>query len=116
MDQKSLDQFKKILQARLIELQRSTLQARHEGRIVESNDSKDEGDRAVSSLTKDMLFRQSSQNAAMLNAIKSALGRIENTTFGLCLNCEQEINLSRLKALPWVRYCITCQELMEEQK
>jgi hypothetical protein len=24
--------------------------------------------------------------------------------------CEQEINTKRLQAIPWVRYCITCQE------
>ena len=116
MDRRSLEQFKKALQERLSELQRSASQAGREGRRLESADSKDEGDRAVMSQTKDMLFRQRSQNARLVNAIMAALGRIEGGTFGLCLNCEQEINLSRLKAIPWVRYCITCQELIEEQR
>ena len=116
MDAKSLEQFKKSLQSRLAELQRSASQARREGRGIESSDSKDEGDRAVTSQTKDMLFRQSSQNAALLEAIRGGLMRIESGTFGLCLNCEQEINMNRLKAIPWVRYCITCQELIEEPR
>jgi Prokaryotic dksA/traR C4-type zinc finger len=47
-----------------------------------------------------------------LDEIKNALNRIEAGKFGLCLNCEQEISANRLKAIPWVRYCITCQEML----
>lgn len=43
----------------------------------------------------------------------AALKRISEDTFGQCLNCEQEINAKRLEAIPWVRYCITCQELID---
>jgi len=49
----------------------------------------------------------------LLRAIDSALGRIADGTFGDCINCAQEINAKRLEALPWTRYCITCQELLE---
>ena len=113
MDRKSTDQFKKMLQAKLQELQRSTSQVRQQGRSLEASDSKDEGDRALISQTKDMLFRQSAQNAASVSSIRSALARIEEGSFGTCLNCEQEINMNRLKAIPWVRYCVACQELIE---
>ena len=105
-----------MLQAKLAELQHSAAQSRSEGRLVETGDAKDEGDRAVTSQTKDMLYRQTSQSVGLLNAVKAALARIEGGTFGVCLNCEQEIAGSRLKAIPWVRYCITCQGLIESQR
>ena len=46
----------------------------------------------------------------------SSLTRINEGTFGECLNCGQEINAKRLEAIPWVRYCITCQELIDGTK
>ena len=113
MDRKSTDQFKGMLQTKLQEVQRSSSQIRHQGRTIESTDSKDEGDRALISQTKDMLFRQSAQNAALAGSIRAALARIEDGIFGTCLNCEQEINVKRLKAIPWVRYCVPCQESIE---
>jgi Prokaryotic dksA/traR C4-type zinc finger len=45
--------------------------------------------------------------------VDAALKRISEGTFGQCLNCEQEINAKRLEAIPWVRYCVTCQELID---
>jgi DnaK suppressor protein len=44
--------------------------------------------------------------------IGAALGRIDDGTYGECLNCGQEIGPKRLEAIPWARYCITCQELI----
>jgi DnaK suppressor protein len=45
--------------------------------------------------------------------VDTALKRMSDGTFGECLNCGLEINAKRLEAIPWVRYCITCQELIE---
>ena len=116
MDRRSLEQFKKILQTKLQQFQQSGGQALQEGRGLQTSESKDEGDRAVISPTKDMLFRQNAQNTVMLKAIGSALARIEDGSFGHCFNCEQEININRLKAIPWVRFCVPCQELTQERR
>jgi len=53
---------------------------------------------------------------ALLSAVDAALKRINEGRFGQCLNCEQEINAKRLEAIPWVRYCVTCQELIDSTK
>ncbi|MDB5385041.1 MAG: hypothetical protein JWM11_687 [Planctomycetaceae bacterium] len=42
------------------------------------------------------------------NDIEDALQRIEAGTFGTCEECGQPISEARLKALPYVRYCINC--------
>jgi DnaK suppressor protein len=52
----------------------------------------------------------------LLMLVEAALGRINAGTFGECLNCSQEITIKRLTAVPWSRYCITCQELIAEQQ
>jgi len=75
---------------------------------------RDEGDRANANQAKEMTFIQSAQGRGLMTLVESALARIGDGTFGECLSCGQEISLPRLKAVPWSRYCITCQELIEK--
>ena len=75
---------------------------------------RDEGDRANASQDKEMTWLLTSQERAQLELIDSALSRIREGTFGECEHCGQEIGSKRLAAIPWTRYCITCQELLEE--
>ncbi len=65
------------------------------------------------SLARETDLAQKSRDRVLLNSVDAALKRISEGTFGQCLNCEQEINAKRLEAIPWVRDCITCQELMD---
>ena len=39
-----------------------------------------------------------------------ALDRLDSGDYGICLSCEEPIPVKRLRALPWARYCIPCQE------
>jgi hypothetical protein len=45
--------------------------------------------------------------------IDDALKRMDFGTYGSCANCNTEIAKARLRALPWAKYCIDCQELVE---
>jgi DnaK suppressor protein len=31
-------------------------------------------------------------------------------TYGICMDCEEEIKSLRLEAVPWTRVCINCKE------
>jgi DnaK suppressor protein len=44
----------------------------------------------------------------LLRAIEEAIHRIEQGTFGICMECEGEIAPARLEAVPWTRVCIDC--------
>ena len=45
-----------------------------------------------------------------LEQIKEALQRIEAGNYNICINCEEEINPGRLKAVPYTKLCIKCSE------
>lgn len=45
--------------------------------------------------------------------VSEALQRIENDTYGTCDNCDELISPKRLAAIPWAKYCISCQEIMD---
>src|SRR6266480_5776957 len=111
MDRKSIERFRKSLQVRHTELQSGLAQPQNL-RAAQHDYGKDEGDRANTSLAREIDLGQKSRDRALLALVDAALKRINEGTFGDCLNCGQEINLKRLEAIPWVRYCITCQELI----
>jgi len=110
VDRKSIERFKKTLQVRHHELRLGLSQTQQ---TAQHDYGKDEGDRANMSLAREIDLSQKSRDRGLLNSVDAALKRISEGTFGLCLNCEQEINAKRLEAIPWVRYCITCQELID---
>jgi DnaK suppressor protein len=116
MDKKSLEKFKKLLLARRQELLRSIAQTEEEGRVTQQSYGSDEGDRANSSLDKELLFHHTTQARGLLGAVDSALARINDGRFGQCMVCEEEISAKRLEALPWTRYCIACQESAEKRR
>jgi DnaK suppressor protein len=104
------------LQARHRHLSLGLAKIQRETLIPQHDYGKDEGDRANTSLSREMDLGQRSRDRALLSAIEAALQRISGGTFGACLNCGQEINTKRLEAIPWVRCCIACQELIDGAK
>ena len=112
MEKAQITRFEAILSKKREELRRSqTTEERHEAHDF----GRDEGDRANFSQSKEMAFRQKAHERGLLMLVEAALSRIGDGSFGRCLHCEQEIGINRLNAVPWSRYCITCQELIIEK-
>jgi DnaK suppressor protein len=44
---------------------------------------------------------------------EDGLKRIEDGSYGLCLNCEEPISPKRMQALPWAAYCVPCHEAVD---
>lgn len=50
-----------------------------------------------------------------LSQIDNALVRIEQGTFGVCEECDEEIPVKRLRVRPDAAYCLMCQETAERE-
>jgi len=46
--------------------------------------------------------------------LNDALKRLEEDTYGICENCKNPIPKTRLKAIPYARFCIKCQQAKEK--
>jgi len=114
MDKKKLDSFKKRLEERQQSLRKMVSRTEEDGRIAADQDAADIADRATSSYTKEFLFSQSNNDRQLLQMVETALLRIREGSFGECVSCGNEINPKRLEAVPWTRYCIACQEKLEQ--
>jgi DnaK suppressor protein len=115
MDKRSIQRFQQLLTQRRDEIQARVNAAKAHIRDQHHHQAKDEGDRATASVTAEMTVAQQAQAEHTLGAIRAALLRIEQGTFGECVQCGEEIGIKRLEAIPWTRYCIVCQELLDSR-
>lgn len=81
---------------------------------VDDSETPDPVDLAVRNYSKNVMLAVSENESRQLILIDEALLRIEEDEYGLCQNCEKDINQKRLAALPWARFCLDCQELQEK--
>lgn len=114
MDKKKLEAFRKKLEERQQSLRKAVSRTEEDGRIADQDSAQDIADRAASSYTKEFLFSVSNNDRQLLQMVETALQRIREGAFGECVNCGNEINPKRLEAVPWTRYCIECQEKLEQ--
>lgn len=73
----------------------------------------DEGDLSVADLILDMNLENLDRETEQLRAVNEAELRLQNHTYGLCVDCDSEIKPARLKVQPTASRCIQCQELYE---
>ncbi len=52
-------------------------------------------------------------NVGMRDAVRDALAKMDEGTYGRCESCHAPIPVARLEALPYARRCVPCQERME---
>ncbi|MCW5961322.1 MAG: TraR/DksA family transcriptional regulator [Pyrinomonadaceae bacterium] len=81
---------------------------------IDDSETPDPVDLAVKNYSKNVAMAVSENDSRQLVLINEALERLNDDEYGLCQNCEQEINVRRLDAVPWARYCLNCQELQEK--
>jgi DnaK suppressor protein len=114
MDKKRLEYYKKKLMTRREELMRTIARTEEEGRQADDDPTVDLADKAANSYTKEFLFGMTNTDRTILNMIDEALKRIKANEYGLCANCQEEMQQKRLEAVPWAKNCISCQEKIEQ--
>jgi DnaK suppressor protein len=81
---------------------------------IDDSETPDPVDLAVRNYSKNVMLAVSENESRQLVLVDEALLRVEDDEYGLCQNCEKAINQKRLAAIPWARYCLDCQELVEK--
>jgi DnaK suppressor protein len=118
-EKKQRREFLKQASEMLQEMKRG-LTKEMQGRVKgETEGVKDEGrdtyDLASDERDREINFILNDREREKLVAIDEALQRIKEKSYGLCESCEGEIQLGRLKVLPFTRLCVKCQEENEKE-
>ena len=81
---------------------------------IDDSETPDPVDLAVRNYSKNVMLAVSENDSRQIILINEALERIDDEEYGTCLNCGNTIMPKRLQAVPWARYCLSCQELVEQ--
>jgi len=102
--------YRNMLEEKAQEVRRS-MSAQKAAQVVARLDvPSDEGDLSQQHHEEWIFLNRNTIDMKLLREISDALQRIEQGTYGVCLECEEPISVKRLEAVPWARYCVTCQE------
>ena len=105
MEQIELKHFKLELEGMLAGLKQSGVRW-EEISIENSPDALDQVQRATE---REFAIGRLENDCRRQHKIVAALERIKEGTYGACMECEAEIGIKRLRAVPWAEYCLECQ-------
>jgi len=72
-------------------------------------------DVATDSYDREFSLGLASNERKLLYELEDAVKKIEDGTFGICEECKSLITRTRLKAVPYARLCVKCQEKQEKK-
>jgi DnaK suppressor protein len=114
MPKRELEKYRRLLQEKKNGLMAELAKTKSAEEETTEESTQDIADKAVSSYTREFLYSLNDSERNTVQQIDQALSRIEDGTFGFCLNCGTPMNEKRLTAIPWSRHCVDCQELAEK--
>ncbi|MBI4906256.1 MAG: TraR/DksA family transcriptional regulator [Acidobacteria bacterium] len=108
MTAEQLQEFRDLLEVTLAEL-RASLNASTAAAAPVSPDN------AIGRLTRQdamqaqqMALEVRRRNQARLQQVEAAIRKLESGDYGICVRCEEEISLARLRVRPEARVCVRC--------
>ena len=112
--------FKKAMKEKLFKIKEQILtqlvsESDEFQEIVDDMEQKDLADIAADGIDRRILEVLGSQEIKRLQLVDSALARIENGHYGVCMSCGKKIPQERLQAIPYAILCISCKSSEERR-
>jgi DnaK suppressor protein len=111
MKRNLLMEIKRTLQKKSAEVARGIEQTRQ---YLFTKTNLDLFEAAQGELDRETSAALASYGTALLGKIQVALKRLDDGSYGTCSQCGDVINSRRLQALPWAIYCLSCQEIRDD--
>ena len=115
MDNKTLEEFKELLNQQLESLSQEVGKT-VSGMTEENPNFPDPTDRASLESDRNFELRIRDRERMLSKKIRQALERIKDGTFGHCESCDEKIGIERLRARPVTTLCIDCKTEQERQE
>jgi len=112
MKKKDLKYFEQLLNEQLEELL-SQADDTVSGMTTPKENFPDPTDRASLEADRNFMLRIRDRESKLIKKVKKALERIEDSTFGICEECGEDISIERLNARPVTTQCIDCKKKEE---
>jgi DnaK suppressor protein len=99
--------------ALLAELRKDVSRSREQQYGELAGPAPDPGDESVAALIADLDHAEVERDVGELRQLDAARSRIEEGSYGECIQCGRDIQFERLRANPSALRCIDCQTLYE---
>lgn len=99
--------------ALLLEIRQDVARSREETFGTLAGEVHDTGDEASAALMADTDNAETNRDIQELRDLERARGRLADGTYGVCLDCRDDIPFERLRAYPSAARCIRCQGIHE---
>jgi len=76
----------------------------------------DSGEESIADMLADVSIASLEQQSREIAALESALARIRSGRYGVCVDCEIDIEIERLRANPAAERCYDCQAKKEDNR
>jgi DnaK suppressor protein len=84
--------------------------------VTRTERGSDEGDLSQQSNEEWIFLNRNRLESKLLREVEEALSRVGTAEYGVCQECGEEISAKRLAAVPWAKYCVTCQDLVTQRR
>lgn len=111
----NLDHYKTILLAKERELTEEMARFRDEALDTKTADVEDPIDAATTSINQGTVTQEGELAYDTLTMVRDALRRIDEGTYGICVDCGEQVEPARLDAVPWTPYCLKDQEKHDKE-
>ncbi len=116
LTKKDIEKFKLQLETKRDSVYQNAKKTLTDNMVLDPNDLPDEMDLASSEALQSFEFRLRGREKAHLSKLNLALRKIDDGSFGTCVECDEPINKKRLEARPETQLCIRCKEDQERDE
>ena len=104
------ESYRKILEKKAEEVRNSMSAQKAAQVLAREEHPHDEGDLSQQSHEEWIFLNRNTLDIKLLREVQDALRRIEQGSYGVCYECDEPISAKRLDAVPWAKFCVSCQE------
>ena len=72
-------------------------------------------DQIQAAMERDVLVGLLNRDAQLRDDVRRAFDLMQEGAYGICEDCQESIVPARLKAIPWARCCVSCQEMRDRE-
>ncbi len=108
MTQQEKEELKHIIQTEIAALTDEITTIQRALRPIKKDCSLDSIDHKMLKQEQNINIQRYEVAKQRLNRLKAAYLNIDNREYGVCQECEEDINIERLKLIPESKYCVSC--------
>jgi len=114
MTKEEKEEIKKIIELQINSLQTEIHNIQNKLKPIKKDCSLDNIDHKILKQDQDIAIKRFEIAKKRLNSLQACYSQVDSEVYGICQECEEEIDIQRLKLIPQSQYCVACLNELEK--